>query len=519
MATVKMIPPAIAVKPPALRVAAYCRVSSNSEDQQHSYAVQIRYYTEYIGQHEGWELVDIYADCGLTGTRMEKREDFNRLLADCRKGKIDKVLVKSLSRFARNTRDCLVAMRELMSLGVSIQFEKENIDTASLTSELMVSVSSSLAQEESVSISRNLRTSYHRRMERGEFITCKAPFGYRMPDGKNLEVYEPEAQVVRDIYRRYLTGESTSDIAACVSALGMRTRDGHTVWTANGINYILRNEKYIGDALCQKTLATDTFPFVKKRNEGEKDKYYVDSTHPAIIPKETFEQTQRLLKSRSRCLDGPQKRYPFTKRIICGICGCTFVRKETQTGHVAWSCLTHIQNASACPTGRIPELEICEAFVRMYNKLRKYEGVILRPALNQWKALDDAMQRDNPEMLALNRAIAEAAERSLNITKLQTAGLLDAAICTSKLRDIETELEELRRKRRNLLRNEQVEIQAEAFRQTVQVIQAGPEKLDQFDVALFLDMVESITAESKTRVRFRLYGGMELAETLREAGR
>ncbi|MBQ9346117.1 MAG: recombinase family protein, partial [Oscillibacter sp.] len=192
MATVKMIPPT-AVKPPTLRVAAYCRVSSSSEDQQHSYAVQIRNYTELIGQHEGWELVDIYADCGLTGTRMDKREDFNRLLADCRKGKIDKVLVKSLSRFARNTRDCLVAMRELMSLGVTIQFEKENIDTASLTSELMVSVSSSLAQEESISISKNQRISYQRRMERGEFITCKAPFGYRMPDGKNLEVYEPEA--------------------------------------------------------------------------------------------------------------------------------------------------------------------------------------------------------------------------------------------------------------------------------------------------------------------------------------
>ena len=162
-ANVTYIPPK-AAKPAILRVAAYCRVSSDSSDQLHSYAAQIHYYTDMIQNHDGWELVDVYADEGITGTRMDKREDLNRLLTDCRKGKIDKVLVKSISRFARNTRDCLASLRELSRLGVSVQFEKENIDTGTLTTELMVSVSGSLAQQESISISQNQRMSYQRRI-------------------------------------------------------------------------------------------------------------------------------------------------------------------------------------------------------------------------------------------------------------------------------------------------------------------------------------------------------------------
>ena len=202
-----IIPPSES-KPDTLRVAAYCRVSSDSSDQLHSYAAQIRKYTAEIGNHEGWELVDIYADEGLTGTRMDKREDFNRMLSDCRKGRIDKVLVKSVSRFARNTKDCLAVLRELMSLGVTVYFEKENINTETLTTELMVSVSGALAQQESISTSQNQRLSYKRRMESGEFITCKAPFGYRLIDGKNLEIVPAEAEQVRWIFNAYLGGRS-----------------------------------------------------------------------------------------------------------------------------------------------------------------------------------------------------------------------------------------------------------------------------------------------------------------------
>ena len=227
--SVTIIPPR-EKQPVTLRVAAYCRVSSDSSDQLHSYAAQIRKYTEEIGGHDGWDLVDIYADEGLTGTRMDQREDFNRMLADCRKGRIDKILVKSVSRFARNTKDCLATLRDLTALGVSVYFEKENLNTETLTTELMVSVSGALAQQESVSIGQNQRQSYKRRMERGEFITCTAPLGYRLVGGKNLEIEETGAETVRWIFDRYLAGFSTKWIAEEMGKQQIPTPLGLDVW-------------------------------------------------------------------------------------------------------------------------------------------------------------------------------------------------------------------------------------------------------------------------------------------------
>lgn len=235
---VTVIPPK-AVQPDILRVAAYCRVSSDSTDQLHSYAAQIKEYTEQINGHAGWELVDVYADEGLTGTRMDKREDFNRMLADCRKGRIDKVLVKSISRFARNTRDCLASLRELSRLGVSVYFEKENIDTGTLTTELMVSVSGSLAQQESISISQNQQMSYQKRMERGEFITCSAPFGYRLVDGKDLEIVSEEAEQVRWMFQSYLNGRSLEWIAAEMTKKEFPTTDKTPYWQHSTVLYVL----------------------------------------------------------------------------------------------------------------------------------------------------------------------------------------------------------------------------------------------------------------------------------------
>lgn len=511
--------PACESKSDILRVAAYCRVSSDSTDQLHSYAAQIRKYTEEIGQHSDWELVDIYADEGLTGTRMDKREDFNRMLSDCRRGRIDKILVKSVSRFARNTKDCLAALRELMSLGVTVYFEKENINTETLTTELMVSVSGALAQQESISISQNQRLSYKRRMERGEFITCKAPYGYRIKDGKNLEIHEKEAAIIRLIFAHYLSGESTTEIATRLTNMGLRTRDGKEQWNTFSVSYILQNEKYIGDALCQKTLATDSFPFIKKRNQGEKDQYYVDATHPAIISKEMFERANALLQRRSSTKGTVLKKHLLTKTIYCGHCGSVFSRKETKNGYVTWACRMHNYQAQKCPMGRISEKEIYTAFVRMYNKLRLYEGIIITPALTQLQELNSALQRGNPAMLEINRAIATASEQSYKVTTLQSKGLLDAAACSAKLREIESRLAELRRERRRLLKNEDIESVMDTLRQTADLIHSGPERLERFDEALFADLVEKITAESVTRIRFRLYGGIELPEQLREVGR
>ena len=516
-ANVTYIPPK-AAKPAILRVAAYCRVSSDSSDQLHSYAAQIHYYTDMIQNHDGWELVDVYADEGITGTRMDKREDLNRLLTDCRKGKIDKVLVKSISRFARNTRDCLASLRELSRLGVSVQFEKENIDTGTLTTELMVSVSGSLAQQESVSISQNQRMSYQRRMERGEFITCKAPFGYRLIDGKRLEVISDEAKLVRWMFNAYLSGHSLEWIAEQMTKTGVSTTDGKPYWQCTTVLYTLTNEKYMGDSLCQKTFTT-AFPFTQRQNHGEADQYYIENTHPAIITKGTFEKVQELLRQKSNRQKIPRQIYPLSRKVYCGQCGTPFARRVGKSGLVVWVCRKHDKGASKCTMGRIPESALYAAFVGMYNKLKQNAGIVLLPALKQMEELRDALQRDDPAMLAVNRAIAQASEQSHRISQLQAAGLLDADACAAKFNEINARLTQLRAERRRLLKNEDIDDAIDALQRTADLIQCGPERLEGFGEGLFHDLVERIVVESQTCVRFCLRGGLELTEQLREVRR
>ena len=516
-ANVTYIPPK-AAKPAILRVAAYCRVSSDSSDQLHSYAAQIHYYTDMIQNHDGWELVDVYADEGITGTRMDKREDLNRLLTDCRKGKIDKVLVKSISRFARNTRDCLASLRELSRLGVSVQFEKENIDTGTLTTELMVSVSGSLAQQESVSISQNQRMSYQRRMERGEFITCKAPFGYRLIDGKRLEVISDEAKLVRWMFNAYLSGHSLEWIAEQMTKTGVSTTDGKPYWQCTTVLYTLTNEKYMGDSLCQKTFTT-AFPFTQRQNHGEADQYYIENTHPAIITKGTFEKVQELLRQKSNRQKIPRQIYPLSRKVYCGQCGTPFARRVGKSGLVVWVCRKHDKGASKCTMGRIPESALYAAFVGMYNKLKQNAGIVLLPALKQMEELRDALQRDDPAMLAVNRAIAQASEQSHRVSQLQAAGLLDADACAAKFNEINARLAQLRAERRRLLKNEDIDDAIDALQRTADLIQCGPERLEGFDEGLFHDLVERIVVESQICVRFWLRGGLELTERLREVRR
>ncbi len=514
MNKVTVIQPTL-VEKSSLRVAAYCRVSSDSEDQLHSYAAQIKAYTAMVARQPNWQLVDIYADEGITGTDMEKRDDFKRMLTDCRKGRIDKILTKSVSRFARNTRDCLVTLRELAGQGVSVQFEKENIDTGALTTEMLVSVFASMAQEESMSISQNQRMSCQRRMERGEFITCKAPFGYKLVNRKNLEIDEYEARLVRWIFTEYLNGKSAEYLSEQLQLMAVPTTDGKGRWHHSAVYYILTNEKYIGDTLCQKKY-TEGFPFIKKLNNGERDKYYVEQTHPAIISREIFEKAQEML-----CQKGKARRmakagaYPLTNKVYCGECGSLFGRRiNRKSGKIAWVCGKHDDRAADCPIGRIAEEKIYAAFVRMYNKLRQNAEVILKPALKHLMDLNEAMLRDNPAMLEINKAIADVAEQEYKLNKLQAAGLIDTEACIAKTRSVNAKLLELRAKRRRLLENEEVDEVSETVRQTIQELAEGTEKLIEFDENIFKRLVEKITVESNSQLRFRLYGGIELPEKI-----
>ena len=512
---ITIIPPSEG-SPDTLRVAAYCRVSTDMEEQASSYASQIRSYTELISQHESWELVDIYADEAVSGTKTEKREDFNRLLADCRKGKIDRVLVKSISRFARNTKDCLSALRELMRLGVTVQFEKENIDTGTLTTELMVSVSGSLAQQESMSISQNIRMGYRRRMERGEFIASSPPYGYRNAGGGRLEIVPEEAEVIRWVFESYLNGQGIIAIAEEMNRRGVPKKHGEAAWIPYAVACWLRNEKYTGNTLCQKTFTTG-FPYISVKNRGEVDQFYIENSHPAIISQEIFDKVQALRKKKKAPASAPSK-FPLTRKMICGKCGATFYRTVDRHGANNWVCSGHKDGnrngKGACPNLSVRERYIYTAFIRMYNKLRLHEGIILRPALDQMEALESAVQRENPAMLEINRAIAQATEQNYKISKLRASGLLDADACAAKLAALDAQLTQLRAKRRRLLRNDDISEMADALRQTVETLHQGPEQMDEFDEELFNEMVEKIAVDIDHVLRFRLRGGFDVAEPL-----
>lgn len=511
MATVKIIP-AIPQESKVLRVAAYCRVSSDSADQLHSYASQIRSYTELIEEHPGWELVDIYADGGLTGTRMDKREEFNRMLADCRKGLIDKILVKSISRFARNTKDCLVVLRELKLLDVSVQFEEDHIDTETLTSEMMVSVFSSLAQQESISISQNQQMSYQRRMERGEYITNCAPYGYRIEQKKYLEIVPEEAEVVRWIFEAYLQGDSMEEIVSKLNAQNIVGPSGSTVWYLHSVHYILSNEKYIGDALSQKSY-TAGFPFQRSVNTGEKPMYYASDTHPAILSRDTFQRAQRLRKWRDTG-GNAKSRYPLSRKIYCGKCGSLFVRKQTKQGIVTWCCSRHNERASACPIGRIPETAIYASFVTAYNKLKRNAEQIIAPALSQMNALWDMRYKDNPKIGSINLELLKLSEQDHRLSKLLSSGMIGDDIYKAKAAAINREMERLK-KQKNLLRMDNpIDRALGTVTELYERMESGPAVLQTFDVVLFHDLMEKITVAANTEITFWLRGGIQLQEFL-----
>lgn len=303
-----------------IRVAAYCRVSSDSADQLNSFIAQMRYYENFLADSESEILVSVYADDGITGTRTNKREDFQRMLKDCRRGKIDRIIAKSISRFARNTKECLTVIRELKFLGITVLFEKENIDTANMSDEMMITLMGGLAQEESTSIAQNMRWSIQKRMKNGTYEISRPPYGFYKKNGI-LEINENEAEIVRQMFSLYISGCGLQEIADILNARKIESSRG-AVWTANTIKRMLTNERYIGDAVLQKYYVTETLPHIEKKNYGEKVKYYVQGANDPIIEGQVFYTVQKLLKERHKSyVDNGNF---LSGKIYCGKCGKTY---------------------------------------------------------------------------------------------------------------------------------------------------------------------------------------------------
>ena len=308
-----------------LRVAAYCRVSTDSDDQINSFTAQNSHYMEMITAHDRWELVDIYADEGITGTSAKKRKDFQRLLADCRNGRIDKVLVKSISRFARNTTECLEAVRELKSLGISIFFEEHNIDTKMVSSEMLTAVIASCAQAESESISRNMRWSVQKRMESGTFNTCRAATGFRLSED-GLRIAPEEAPVIYGIFADYLQGKNSREIAERLNAENALGR----VWNRQTIDYMLKNERYAGNALLNRQGMVDPDIFISKNNQLaeqlRKAKQQKEKLHN-LEHDQVIEQTQQLQET---LLTGPEILDALDEELFCELIDRITVQSNTQ---------------------------------------------------------------------------------------------------------------------------------------------------------------------------------------------
>ena len=396
------------LEPKKKRVAAYCRVSTDQEEQLSSYEAQVNYYTNYIEKHPDYEFAGIYADEGISGTTTKKREQFNRMIEDCKAGKIDMIITKSISRFARNTLDCLNFVRQLKDLGIGVTFEKEAIFTLDSKGEVLLSILSSLAQDESRSISENSTWGIRRRFEQGKLHVNHTKFlGYDKDKNGNLVVNEKQAKIVRRIYKEFLDGKGANRIARDLELGGVANWNGKAKWYEGSIRKMLTNEKYKGDALLQKTYTVDFLSKKRADNNGEVPQYYVEDSHPAIIDKEMWEAVQLEMERRRNFalqygiqkLEYATTSNPFAGRVICGSCGQVFGRKvwnstDDRFRRIIWRCNGKYpaKGEKGCESRHVDDVVLYQAFVNVFNMMVENKDYFLA----KWKELresDNQLQR------------------------------------------------------------------------------------------------------------------------------
>ncbi len=364
-----------------LRVAAYCRVSTNEREQHNSYINQINYYTDYIASKPNWSLVSVFADEGISGTSVKNRQEFMKMFKLCRLGRIDLILCKSISRFARNTLDCLSYVRELRKLGVSVLFEKENINTGEENSEFMITLYAAFAQAESESISKNITWGIEKKYREGR-VTYKlgCVLGYRLgPDGRPV-IIESEAVHVRRIFSMFIEGRSMGYIANLMSAENVVRRNGSSSWSRKNVEQILKNEKYAGMAILQKTVTTDFITHTRSKNTGQKPMYVLKNIHEAIVSEDTFNEAKKMFEKRrlerltqkafSATRRTPARRMSFGPLLFCPCCTGSFrrvVRSYKGAKYALWRCASRLEGGpTRCPHGA----SIRESV--LIDKLREY---------------------------------------------------------------------------------------------------------------------------------------------------
>lgn len=509
MAQVQIIQPYQPQSDALEKVAAYCRVSTDSKDQLNSYRTQIGYYTNFIAQHPGWELADIYADEGITGTSLEKRDEFKRMLADCRAGKITRILVKSVSRFARNTLELIETTRELKDLGVVVVFEEQGIDTSQMLGEMQLTLLAMAAQEESSSVSKNVHWSYQKRMESGQFLGCSAPYGYKLENGAFTTVPE-EAAVVQRIFDLFLSGNGILTIARTLNEEGIKTRQG-AKWATSSIEYLLSNERYAGDSRLQKYYSTDFLPTKRKINHGEHLQYYVQDTHEGIISKETFEKAQALLQKHAHYV--PTLPKPFQKKIVCPNCGNCF-RETTIRGKKYWICRNRRNNQAPCTPIRFTEQQIQRAFLNLAGKLYAHGDTLLSPTLPLLKEIAAQQEQGNTKLYELNTALGDLNEKAHTLQRLHNKGFIEDGDFREQSDALASQRKKLNDQRAQVIHGSKALETLDKLRELQEQLAALPEFPWEFDIDLFDQLVEKIVPISNTELLFKLKCGLELKEVI-----
>ena len=400
------------------KVAAYARVSTDLEEQVTSYKAQVDYYTKYIKEREDWDFIKVYTDEGISGTSTKKREGFQLMIADALDGKINLIITKSVSRFVRNTVDSLSTIRLLKEHDVEVYFQKENIFTFDSKGELMISILSSLAQEESRSISENVTWGQRKRFADGRVsLPYKSFLGYRKGTDGLPEIVPEEAEIVRYIYRRFIAGLTPYKIASELTAQGVPTPAGKEKWAGSTIKSILTNEKYKGDALLQKKFTVDFLTKKQKVNEGEVPQYYVENSHPAIITPQEFDMVQEEFLKRENAGKQYSSTSVFASKIICGDCDGYFGAKvwhsNSKYRRVIYQCNSKFKGEHFCTTPHLYEPEIQQKFLNAFSRYFGQKDVVIRNCLfvlNQLKFQDEHNIELKAEFDEINKQLKEYIE-------------------------------------------------------------------------------------------------------------
>lgn len=510
-----------------LRAAGYCRVSTGSDLQRTSITAQRQHYEDYIRSNPEWIFSGIYWEAGVTGTKTESRPELQRLIADCRAHRIDLVLTKSISRFSRDTSDCLEMVRTLTSLGVGIIFQKENIDTRSMDSEFLLTLFSSIAEEESQSISSNSKWAVQKRFQNGTFKYSKAPYGYDLVNG-NFVVNPEQAPIVKEIFRRALSGEGTIAIARDLNERGIPTgtkrRDGSDgIWNSSMILGMIKNVTYTGDVLMQKTYSGRDYR--RRKNTGERAQYYADAHHEGIIDHETFERAGSSLKLRRKSAsltdsaDGGRKnpaqnRYAFSGKLVCGCCGGRMKRITGRAGggkRHFWGCGAHTADLQACSMKREQEESLRNAFITMLNRLAFLPLADLYIEMLTKEEAD----KSGPEATALRARQKSITEEKERLTLLLSKGCGEPVLFQERIASLNAEETALQKEMEKISGESTRMREAKNLKRVIGAWKTGRETdADR----IFTEIAEHATVNTGEAVTFHLKCGLKLTETQTDNG-